>query len=205
MSRIFSREVNIMVILVAFKNFTQLQETCPCFLLSFTFHLTSWSSISLFHWDLENYQHFFFFLSLSLSLSVACIFHSLSLLAQFLLPVTCSSLLNLMKPFFKPTTHWNTTLFYSSLFQASSLHGLFLLPSSVCPSTSPIYASTPNRQLSVELTCFWDWHCGHSLLFEAPRSLSSWDMLLSWYFSYFSDHSLSAFYAYTEGMVVHRT
>lgn len=129
MSRIFSREVNIMVILVAFKNFTQLQETHPCFLLSFTFHLTSWSSISLFHWDLENYQHFFFFLSLS----VACIFHTLSLLVQFLLPVTCSSLLNPMKPFFKPTTHWKYHLilllpFPGILFTRSVFTSFLCLP-----------------------------------------------------------------------------
>lgn len=89
MSRIFSREVNIMVILVAFKNFTQLQETHPCFLLSFTFHLTSWSSISLFHWDLENYQHFFFF-----SLSLCCLHFSHSLFTG-----SVSTACNLLKSF----------------------------------------------------------------------------------------------------------
>lgn len=144
----------------------------------------------------------FFFLSLS----VARIFHSVSLLAQILLPVTCSSLLNLTKPFFKPTTHWKYHLilllpFPGILFTRS----VFTSFASVCPSTSPIYASTPNCQISLDLTCFWDWHCGHTLLLEAPRSLSSWEMLLSWYFSYFSGHSLSAFYACTEGMVVRRT
>ena len=75
---------------------------------------------------------------------------------------------------------------------------------SVCSSTSPNYASTPNHQISLDLTCFWCLYCGPSLLLETPYSLSSWDMLLSWYFSYFSDHYLSASYAQTEGKVVHR-
>lgn len=68
----------------------------------------------------------------SLSLSVACIFHSVSLLAQILLPVTCSSLLNLRKPFFKPTTHWKYHLILLLPFPGLPLfalqHPRFMLP-----------------------------------------------------------------------------
>lgn len=153
---------------MAFKNFTQLQETCPCFFLRFTFHLTCWFSISLFHWDVEQLPAFFF---LSLSLSVACIFHSVTLLAQFLLLVTCSCLLNL-KPFFKPITHWEYHLFYPPPpFPGILLtRSVFTFFASVSSSASPVYASTPNRQISLDLTCFWDWHCGHSF---------TWSSLLS--------------------------
>lgn len=91
------------------------------------------------------------------SLSVCCLhFFTLSLYCQFLLPVTCSCLLNL-KPFFKPITHWE----YHLVLPPPPLPGILFTRSvftsfaSHWSSTSPIYASTPNRQISLDLTCFW--------------------------------------------------
>ena len=142
MSRIFSREVNIMVILVAFKNFTQLQETCPCFLLSFTFHLTSWSSISLFHWDLENYQHFFFSLSLSLSLSLCCLHFSLSLFTG-----SVSTACNLLKSFES----------YETLLQTHNplkYHLILLLPFPGILFTRSVFTSFLCLPFNIPNLCF---------------------------------------------------
>lgn len=67
---------------------------------------------------------------------------------------------------------------------------------------SPNYAFTSFHHISLD-ECFWYFHCGFSLLLKLS-ALSFWDIFLSWYFFYFSDHSLLASYVYTKAMVIHR-
>lgn len=126
---------------------------------------------------------------------LACAFHSITVLTHSVLPVTSSSLLNLTEPFFNPVAYLTYPLTQvfplpDILFRRLISMSAFTSSVTICSSTSPNYAST---QLT---TCHWIWP--DSGMYTVTHSLSFWDMLLSWYSSYFSNHSLSAAYAHTK-------
>lgn len=143
-------------------------------------------SISLLLWDLEHVPDLFF--------SLLCLRFSLCHSAG-----SFSAASNKLKSFesyktlLNPVTHFRYPLIpllplLGILFRRLICNFcLYLLPQLLSSLQNPqiMLLLLITRSISLGLTCLWNLHCGHSLLLETPYSLGFWDMLLSWYSSYF--------------------